>query len=402
MPGPIPTGLRDATASVGGSESLGDGPHQPVSSEEARWQGHTERMSQFSASGSGAASGRLDLRADIPPFRPFSLPGGNALDGRMLGSGAIPNAGHAASGGLRDLPPPPTGQPPTGHTDLGHSAAGHTAAGHTELGHSGLHQGVATEIPHQADAQSASNAAMDMEDRMTADSSNAAGIRTGGSVSWETELGNQRLPAGGDFVPAQHASHPSMPSRSHIGIQVHNRYLVTQDEEGMVVVDQHALHERILYEQLRQRAESGRLESQKLLMPEPIDLTPPEAAAALEFREVLAKIGIEVEAFGGDTILMTSYPAMLANMRPAEVLRQVLEPLMSGGHEPSARDILDELLHMLACKAAVKAGDRLSPDEITALLEQRYQFQDTHHCPHGRPTVLHFSRQQLDKMFKRT
>ena len=117
---------------------------------------------------------------------------------------------------------------------------------------------------------------------------------------------------------------------------------------------------------------------------------------------MLAQIGIEIEPFGGDTVLMTSYPAMLANMRPAELLRQVLEPLMSGGKEPSARDLLDELLNMIACKAAIKAGDKLSPEEITSLLEQRYDYQDTHHCPHGRPTALYFSREQLDKMFKRT
>jgi DNA mismatch repair protein MutL len=170
----------------------------------------------------------------------------------------------------------------------------------------------------------------------------------------------------------------------------------------MVIVDQHALHERILYEQLRQKTDSKNIESQKLLVPEPIDLLPAEAAAALEAKDLLARIGIEIEPFGGDTILMTSYPAMLARMRPAEVLRQVLEPLMSGGKEPSARDVLDELLHMLACKAAVKAGDRLAPEEITSLLEQRDHYQDTHHCPHGRPTALFFSRGQLDKMFGRT
>ncbi len=193
-----------------------------------------------------------------------------------------------------------------------------------------------------------------------------------------------------------------LPSSSHLGYQIHNRYLVTQDEHGMVLVDQHALHERILYEQLRKKTESRTLESQQLLVPEPLDLTPAEAAAALDSRALLSKIGIEIEPFGGDTILMTSYPAMLANIRPAELLRQVLEPLMSGGKEPSARDLLDELLNMIACKAAIKAGDKLSPEEITSLLEQRYDYQDTHHCPHGRPTALYFSREQLDKMFKRT
>jgi DNA mismatch repair protein MutL len=192
------------------------------------------------------------------------------------------------------------------------------------------------------------------------------------------------------------------PSFSHLGFQIHNRYLVTQDEHGMVLVDQHALHERILYEQLRKKTEARTLESQQLLVPEPLDLTPAEAAAALDSRELLSKIGIEIEPFGGDTVLMTSYPAVLAKMRPAELLRQVLEPLMAGGKEPSARDLLDELLNMIACKAAIKAGDKLSAEEITSLLEQRYQYQDTHHCPHGRPTALYFSREQLDKMFKRT
>ncbi len=191
------------------------------------------------------------------------------------------------------------------------------------------------------------------------------------------------------------------PSFSYLGFQIHNRYLVTQDERGMVVIDQHALHERILYEQLRAKTESRTLESQQLLVPEPLDLTPAEAAAAIDSREILSQIGIEIEPFGGDTILMTSYPAMLANLRPGELLRQVLEPLMSGGKEPSARELLDELLHMIACKAAIKAGDKLTPEEITALLEQRYHYQDTHHCPHGRPTALYFSREQLDKMFKR-
>lgn len=208
--------------------------------------------------------------------------------------------------------------------------------------------------------------------------------------------------ASGASVPpaTQHDAHTV--GHSHLGYQIHNRYLVTQDEQGMVLIDQHALHERILYEQLREKTESRSLESQQLLVPEPLDLSPSEAAAALDSREVLAKIGIHIEPFGGDTVLMTSYPAMLANMRPVDVLRQVLEPLMSGGHQPSARDVLDELLRMIACKAAIKAGDKLSPDEITSLLEQRYHFQDSHHCPHGRPTALFFSREQLDKMFKRT
>jgi DNA mismatch repair protein MutL len=191
------------------------------------------------------------------------------------------------------------------------------------------------------------------------------------------------------------------PRRMH-AMQVHNRYLVTETDEGMVVIDQHALHERVLYEQLREKVLSRSLETQRLLVPEPVHLTPEEAAAALEAQDLLAELGIQVEPFGGDTVLVSSYPAMLANINPGEVLRQAVEHLLSGPKKPDRRDLLDELLHMISCKAAIKAGDRLSSEEIHSLIEQRHLFQDTHHCPHGRPTSLVFTREELDRRFKRT
>jgi DNA mismatch repair protein MutL len=162
------------------------------------------------------------------------------------------------------------------------------------------------------------------------------------------------------------------------------------------------LHERILYEQLREKVLSGALETQRLLVPEPVNLTPGEAAAALEAQDLLGQLGIVVEPFGGDTVLVSTYPAMLANLGPAEIFRQMVERLMAGGKSPDRRDLLDELLHMISCKAAIKAGDKLSPEEITALLEHRELCQDAHHCPHGRPTALVFTREELDRRFKRT
>jgi DNA mismatch repair protein MutL len=204
--------------------------------------------------------------------------------------------------------------------------------------------------------------------------------------------------------PAEYGFHaPQLPqASSHLGFQIHNRYLVTENDEGMVVVDQHALHERILYEQLREKVLSGHLETQRLLVPEPVNLSPAESAAVLEAQATLSKLGIEVEPFGGDTVLVSSYPAMLANINPGELLRQVVDELVAAGKTPQKRDLLDELLHMISCKAAIKAGDRLSSEEITALLEQRHHFQDSHHCPHGRPTALVFTREELDRRFKRT
>jgi len=203
-----------------------------------------------------------------------------------------------------------------------------------------------------------------------------------------------------DSMGRPSASQP--PAVAHGGIQIHNRYLITENEDGVVIIDQHALHERILYEQLREKVLAGNLEKQRLLVPEPVSLTPAEAAAALEAKEVLAQLGIEIEPFGGDTILVSTYPAMLANFDPHEVLRQIIEQWMTGGNIPQRRDLLDEMLHMISCKAAIKAGDRLTPDEITSLLAQRHCYQDTHHCPHGRPTALVFTRDELDKRFKRT
>ena len=184
-------------------------------------------------------------------------------------------------------------------------------------------------------------------------------------------------------------------------MQIHNRYLITENEEGVVVIDQHALHERILYEQLREKVLAGEMETQKLLVPEPVHLSAAECAAALENQEMFAQIGIEIEDFGGDSVLVSSYPAMLANFAPAEALRSLIEKLIAGGQSPDRRDVLDELLHMISCKAAIKAGDRLSAEEIHALLELREVYQDSHHCPHGRPTSLVFTREELDRRFKR-
>jgi DNA mismatch repair protein MutL len=204
-----------------------------------------------------------------------------------------------------------------------------------------------------------------------------------------------------DFSPKPAVAQDIMGSARAVGFQIHNRYLITQDEAGMVIIDQHALHERILFEQIKTKVLSKSLDRQRMLVPATVQLTSAEAAMALDSKDMLAEIGFEVESFGGDTIVLNAYPSILSKRAPEEMLRQVLEALMSGGKKVNAQDVLDELMNMMACKAAIKAGDRLSDPEITALLEQRHLYHDTHHCPHGRPTALFFSREQLDKMFKR-
>jgi DNA mismatch repair protein MutL len=207
-------------------------------------------------------------------------------------------------------------------------------------------------------------------------------------------------------APPPHATPaPAWDRESQAGVpamQIHNRYLITENGDGLVVIDQHALHERILYEQLKRRILAGPLESQRLLVPEPVDLSAAEAALALEHAETLEQLGLEVQPFGGDTVLVLSQPVLLARHKVRDLLREVLEKVQAGGRSPERRDLLDELLHMMSCKAAVKAGDRLAAAEIQALLRQRHLVEDAHHCPHGRPTALFFTREELDRQFKRT
>ena len=190
------------------------------------------------------------------------------------------------------------------------------------------------------------------------------------------------------------------PRRFH-ALQAHNRYLVTACEEGLVIIDQHALHERILYEQLREKASAGSVEIQRLLSPEPVDLAPSESATILEHQAILMNLGIEVAPFGGDTVLISGYPAMLGTIDPVELIQQVARQLAIDEKQLERRDVLDELLHMMSCKAAIKSGDPLSPEEINTLIEHRALVQDSHHCPHGRPTTVVFTQQELDRRFKR-
>jgi DNA mismatch repair protein MutL len=197
------------------------------------------------------------------------------------------------------------------------------------------------------------------------------------------------------------ASTPGKNGRPPRSIQLHDSYLVVETDDGMVVIDQHALHERILYEELRGRVDAGVVESQRLLVPAPIDLDGADAAEVLQRGELLARLGITVEPFGGGTVLVTGTPAMLAGVPPERLLRDLADHFRTRPLPPTADAVLEEVLNMVACKAAVKAGQRLSPEEVEALLERRHLAANTHHCPHGRPTALTFTKAELERQFGR-
>ncbi|MBX9677569.1 MAG: DNA mismatch repair endonuclease MutL [Gemmataceae bacterium] len=201
-------------------------------------------------------------------------------------------------------------------------------------------------------------------------------------------------------------SPPAMESASVMdpgsrAIQVHNAYLIVETAEGMLVIDQHALHERVLFEKFKEKFQQGSLESQRLLIPEPIELPPDQSAKVLEHREALCDLGLGVEDFGGGTLLVNRYPAILGRTAPADILKSVVDYLLTQDRPPPREVMLGELMSLMACHAAVRSGDPLTAEEITDLAAMRHLATDAHHCPHGRPTALLFTRHELDKQFRR-
>ncbi len=184
-------------------------------------------------------------------------------------------------------------------------------------------------------------------------------------------------------------------------MQIRDTYIVVETDEGLTVIDQHALHERIMYEYLRPRVLNNVVESQRMLVPETVELTPKETALLLEYGEVLGQLGFGVREFGRQTVLIDRYPVMLAKANLPQLIRDLAEQLDQPEKQPDRRDLLDSLLHMMSCKAAIKAGHRLSPEEIDTLLAQRHLIDDAHHCPHGRPTALVLTENELERQFGR-
>ena len=198
------------------------------------------------------------------------------------------------------------------------------------------------------------------------------------------------------------SSGPTVHGDEFRAFQIHDCYLVVAGEdEGLEIIDQHALHERILYEHLRGRVLEGEVESQKLLIPETIECSAGEAAVLLEYRDLLSEIGFEIDDFGGTTVLLTSHPVMLPRGSLVRILRDLASQLEESDGKTSRRDVLDRMMHTMACRAAIKAGQRLASEEMQELLRHRDTVADSHHCPHGRPTSLVLSRGTLDKQFGR-
>jgi len=203
-------------------------------------------------------------------------------------------------------------------------------------------------------------------------------------------------------VPSAAASPLPATPAAELAVQMHGRYIVVETAEGIEVIDQHALHERVLYQRLREQVAAGGLEVQPLLIPERVELGAADLELVRDHGGALARAGLRVEPFGGGTVIVTGKPALVGTTPGEAILEETLGRLKALSGNPPPGMIVDEVLHGLACRAAIKAGDPLRQAEVDALVGERHRCTDAHHCPHGRPTSLTLSRQELDRQFRRT
>jgi DNA mismatch repair protein MutL len=183
-------------------------------------------------------------------------------------------------------------------------------------------------------------------------------------------------------------------------LQVMDLYLLLEAPDGLLVVDQHALHERVVYERLRNQHDARAVQVQRLLMPTVVEVTPTEQAWVVSVREELAAEGLLVDAFGPSSVAVHGVPAVLSRLDPKKLLRVLLGSDQEDGRR-LVRDQIAEKFHSMACRSAVMSGDKLTDTEIQALLEAAATLEHPHNCPHGRPTVLTFGAFELERYFRR-
>jgi len=184
-------------------------------------------------------------------------------------------------------------------------------------------------------------------------------------------------------------------------IQIHSSYILYETETGFTVIDQHALHERILLEQIRSQLDAGKLPAQRLMHPLVFDVTSGEKERILNADDVLERLGFHVEAFGPTSVGVFTLPQMLRTEEAEATVRDIAQKTAEIGDDVKPTQVLERAIHSLACQAAVKAGQPLSQAEIDALLEHKEAVVNASRCAHGRPTALEFPLADLEKRFQR-
>jgi DNA mismatch repair protein MutL len=184
--------------------------------------------------------------------------------------------------------------------------------------------------------------------------------------------------------------------------QLHHTYILCESEDGLVLIDQHAAHERVLYEQLQaQQSQKDRPQAQKLLLPETIELSFEEAALLEKLVGELASLGLEIEPFGGTTFAVKAVPALLDGREAAPLVHEIVEKMAALDFQSNVAGLLDSCLKLMACHGSIRAHQRLSEPEMRKLLEQMDACANSSNCPHGRPTWIKWGQRSLEKAFNR-
>ena len=224
--------------------------------------------------------------------------------------------------------------------------------------------------------------------------------------------GNFRQPANDDWQPATSSHQPEAGGQESIfestGFsalrvvgQLHNTYIVCESDAGLVLIDHHAAHERILFEQLQRRAADHQAAAQQLVVPETIELNFREAEILGQVLSDLKTFGLMVEPFGKNSFVIKAVPALLSGRDVKSMIHEIVEKTAAVGYSAGLKDALDGCRMVMACHGALRAHQALSDEQISKLLQQLDQCENPSHCPHGRPTWIRWDLATLEKSFKR-
>ena len=184
--------------------------------------------------------------------------------------------------------------------------------------------------------------------------------------------------------------------------QLHENYILSQTEDGLVIVDAHAAHERLVYEKLKaQMAETG-VRAQALLIPEVISLSDGDIALLMEQNETLTQMGLSIEPFGQGAVAVQSVPALLGHVDVQRLVLDIVDELSDGGTQQSLQAQLDAILSRVACHGSVRTGRRMQAEEMNALLREMEATPHSGQCNHGRPTYVSLAMTDIEKLFGRT
>ena len=183
--------------------------------------------------------------------------------------------------------------------------------------------------------------------------------------------------------------------------QVHETYIVAQTRDGVVIVDQHAAHERLVYERMKAEMADGTVARQALLIPEVVELDPAEAQRVVARAEELAALGLIVEPFGDGAVLVRETPALLGETDAGALVRDIADDLVETDQALSLKERLAEVCSTMACHGSVRAGRRLTGPEMNALLRQMEATPHSGQCNHGRPTYVELKLADIERLFGR-